>query len=91
MVVPDVGDLGLVEASRRVLAAELTFTASCPGQGGNGEWVPARPADDLVRVVAQCPHAGRRVRRGTEVARQARAVLPGGFTYFIGAPGPCTA
>jgi hypothetical protein len=89
VIVPDVGELGMVEASRRVLAAHLTFTASCPGSVRTVEWVPARPADDLVRVVAQCPRAGQRVRRGTEVALQAETVLPGGFGYVVGAPGHC--
>ena len=87
--VPDVSDLGLAEASRRVLAADLTFTATCPGRSRDVEWVPSGPADELVRVVAQCPRAGERVRRGTEVALQARATLPGGFEYSIGSSGGC--
>jgi hypothetical protein len=87
--VPNVSDLGLVEASRRILAADLTFTATCPGRARDVEWVPSGPADELVRVVAQCPPAGERVRRGTEVALQARATLPGGFEYSIGSAGDC--
>jgi len=89
VTVPDVGDLGLVEASRRVLAAGLTFTTSCLGRARDAEWVPSNPADQLVRVVAQCPHAGMRVRRGTEVALQARAVLPGSFSYLAGTSARC--
>lgn len=85
VIVPDVGDLGLVEASRRVLAAGLTFTTGCIGRARNVEWVPSNPADRLVRVVAQCPRAGQRVRRGTEVALQAKALLPGSFNYLAGA------
>jgi hypothetical protein len=87
--VPDVSDLGLAEASRRVLAADLTFTATCPGRTRDVEWVPSGAADELVRVVTQCPRAGERVRRSTEVALQARAILPGGFEYSIGSAGGC--
>jgi hypothetical protein len=90
VVVPNVRDLGLVEASRRVLAAGLTFTATCLGRARNVEWVSIRPADELVRVVAQCPRAGEHVRRNTEVALQARTVLPGGFDYLVGPPGRCS-
>jgi hypothetical protein len=89
VTVPDVDDLGLVEASRRVLAASLTFTTTCLGRARDVEWVPLGPADGLVRVASQCPRAGERVARGTEVALQARGVLPGGFEHFVGVLGRC--
>jgi hypothetical protein len=85
VVVPDVRDLGLAEASRRVVAAGLSFTTGCVGQGRVDEWVPVNPADRLARVVSQCPQAGQRVRRSTEIALGANAVLPGSFTYRTGA------
>jgi hypothetical protein len=89
ITVPDVSDLGLLDASRRVLAAGLTFTTTCLGRARNVEWVASDPEDQLVRVVAQCPRAGERVRRGTEVALQAQAVLPGGFRHSVGASAGC--
>jgi hypothetical protein len=87
--VPDVLDLGLAEASRRILAADLTFTASCPGRKRNVEWVPQNPADQLVRVTAQCPRAGERVRAGSEIALLAQTQLPGGFNHYVGTAGAC--
>jgi len=89
VTVPDVRELGLVEASRRVLAADLTFTTACLGRARNVEWVPANPADDLVRVVAQCPRAGEHVRRSTEVALHAQAILPGSFAHVVGTSRRC--
>jgi hypothetical protein len=46
---------------------------------------PSTLPDTLLRVSAQCPAPGERVRAGTEVAIQARAVLPGGFEHHVGA------
>ena len=87
--VPDVQDLGLVEASRRVLAADLTFTTTCLGRARNAQWVPDEPEDELVRVVAQCPEAGQQVRPGTEVALRATTTLPGAFPFTVGPSGKC--
>lgn len=87
--VPDVRDLGLAEASRRVLAAGLTFTTTCVGRHRNVEWVPVNPPDELVRVTSQCPRASRRVRRNTEVALLASATLPGGYEHHVGAASGC--
>jgi hypothetical protein len=83
--VPDVRDLGLAQASRRVLAADLTFTAGCLGDEQTTVWAPGGPADELLRVVEQCPRPGERVRAGTEVALEATATLPGGFRHRVGA------
>ena len=35
------------------------------GRARNAQWVPDEPADELVRVLAQCPEAGQQVRPGT--------------------------
>jgi hypothetical protein len=83
--VPDVRDLGLAEASHRVVAAGLSFTTDCIGQGRVDKWVPNNPADRFARVLSQRPQAGQRVRRRTEIALEANAILPGSFTYRTGA------
>lgn len=82
IAVPDVRGLGLYEAELRLVAAGLTYTAGCLG---NRERTPVKPSRyevrALVRVSAQCPHAGQPVRRGTEVAIAYVAILPGGFRH----------
>jgi hypothetical protein len=83
--VPDVLDLRPQDASRRVLADDLTFTLACLGDGETAPWQPRGPQDALLRVTAQCPRPGERVRPGTEVALHAAVVLPGGFEHRVGA------
>lgn len=85
VVVPDLRDLTLAEASRRAIAEELTYAANCLGEAKETPWTPAGPPDELVRVVEQCPRPGEEVRRGTEVALDAVVVLPGDFRHRISA------
>lgn len=86
VTVPDLRDLGLREASRRLVAGGLTYAAACLGEGKRRVLRITRGTPmDLARVVKQCPHAGQRVPAGTEVALDAAAVLPGRFKYEVGA------
>ncbi|MBE2316542.1 hypothetical protein DVA67_011185 [Solirubrobacter sp. CPCC 204708] len=83
--VPELIDLPVPEASQRVLASELVYTTACLGDEETEPWAPAGAPDTLLRVVAQCPRPGERVRAGTEVALQAAVVLPGDFRHQVGA------
>ncbi len=83
--VPDVLDMRLSDASRRVLASDLVYSAQCPGDEETAGWEPSGPQDEQLRVIAQCPRPGERVRAGTEVALDAAVLLPGGFQHRIGA------
>jgi photosystem II stability/assembly factor-like uncharacterized protein len=76
VIVPDVRDPGLAEASRRLVAAGLSFTTGCIGDARVDEWVPSNPADRLVRVTSQCPRPGQPgppPRRGCASSRRALA------------------
>ena len=85
VTVPDVGDLGLYEASRRVTRAGLTYTLNCLGERKTRAKRPSQYSpDQLARIADQCPRPGERVPPGTEVALEARALLPGGFEYRVG-------
>jgi hypothetical protein len=90
VVVPDVRELGLQEAQRRVVAAGLTYAIHCLG---DYETAPERLHRDaperLVRIVAQCPRAGERVRPGAEVALRGAVTLPGGFRFDVGPRPSC--
>jgi hypothetical protein len=85
-VVPDVFDLGLYEAERRLVAAGFAFSTQCPGEA---EDRPSRPSrfspNALVRITRQCPAAGAALAAGAPVALQAEAILPGGHRYVVGA------
>jgi hypothetical protein len=83
--VPDLRDLTLAQASRRVLAEDLTYAADCLGAAETEPWVPQGAPDELARVVEQCPRPGELVRAGTEVALDAVVVLPGDFRHRISA------
>jgi hypothetical protein len=80
--VPDVADLGLYEAERHITSAQLSYTIDCPGDSRTKPLRPSRFSPDaLVRITAQCPRAGEMVPRGTEVALEGWADLPGGFRW----------
>ena len=84
--VPDVSDLGLYEAQRRLVAAGFTFSIECPGQSDDRPIRPSRFSPDaLVRITRQCPAPGATLPDGAPVALQAEAVLPGGHRYVTGA------
>lgn len=85
VVVPDVRDLTLAQASRRILDADLTYASDCLGEARTTPWSPAGSPDELARVVEQCPRPGEEVRAGTEIALDAVVVLPGGFRHRISA------
>lgn len=85
VTVPDLRDLTLAEASRVLLAEELTYAADCLGEAKDTPWTPVGPPDELARVVEQCPRPGEEVRAGTEVALDAVVVLPGDFRHRISA------
>lgn len=85
VTVPSVLDLRPGEASRRLLAVDLAYSLACLGDEKTAAWDATAPQDALLRVIAQCPRAGERVRAGTEVALQAAIMLPGGFQYTVGA------
>jgi hypothetical protein len=81
-VVPNVNDLGLEEAERRVLTSGLTYTTGCHGDHrARVRRLRSYSPDQLARVGRQCPHAGQRVPAGTEVALAGVAILPGGYRY----------
>ena len=63
--------------------AGLTFTTACLNDAKTTRWTPSAVPDLLVRVAAQCPAPGEKVRRGTEVALDANVELPGGFVHAI--------
>ena len=95
VTVPDLRGATLAEASRRVLAEDLTYSTACLGDAKAEPWAPVGPPDELARVVEQCPRPGEQVRRGTEVALDAVVVLPGGFRHRVSALGgagetPCS-
>ncbi|HMJ36976.1 MAG TPA: hypothetical protein VK501_23925 [Baekduia sp.] len=84
--VPDMFDLGLYEAERRLVAAEFAFSIECPGKADGRPSRPSRYSPDaLVRVTRQCPAAGATLAAGAPVALQAEAILPGGHRYVVGA------
>ena len=83
VTVPDVQDLGLAAASQRLIDAGLTFTTACLNDAKTTRWTPSAVPDLLMRVAAQCPVPGEKVRRGTEVALDANVELPGGFVHSI--------
>jgi hypothetical protein len=86
VVVPNLLDLGLREASKRALANNLRYSPACLG---DAESRPAKvdrySPEQLVRISRQCPAPGQRVPAGTPVVLEAEALLPGGFRYRIGA------
>lgn len=85
VTVPNVLDMRPSDASRRLLADDLSYALACLGDEEETPWVPAGREDILLRVIAQCPRPGERVRAGTEVALQAAIMLPGDFQYTVGA------
>ncbi len=86
VAVPDLGDLGLRDATRRALAVGLTYSVDCPGAAGTRILRPRRNwPDELVRITKQCPAPGELVPPGTEVALAGTATLPGGFKWEVGA------
>jgi hypothetical protein len=86
--VPDVSDLGLYEAERRLVAAGFGFSTKCPGFPDGRPSRPSRPSrfspEVLVRVTRQCPAAGAPLAAGAPVGLQAEAFLPGGHRYVVG-------
>lgn len=84
--VPDLRGLGLYEAERHAVAQGLTYTFDCLGHTNAQPRKPSRFSPEaLVRVTAQCPAPGETVQRGTSVALEARATLPGDFPYAVSA------
>ena len=82
ITVPDVRDLGLEEASRRLLSNGLTFAIHCLGDVERKvKHSPRHSPDQLVRITKQCPRSGELVPAGSEVALEAKAILPGGFEF----------
>jgi hypothetical protein len=84
--VPDLRDLGLYEAERRAVQSGLRYTIDCLGVDHTRPRRASRFSPEaLVRVTAQCPRAGQHVASGSEIALEAKAVLPGGFPYVVSA------
>jgi hypothetical protein len=84
VLVPDVRQLGLYEAEKRLLASGFAFSTRCVGVAQRtAKQPPLGSAEALVRITRQCPAAGEQAVEGSSVVLQADAVLPGGFKYAI--------
>ena len=78
VTVPDVRGLGIEVATRRLVAAGLTFTIACLGDREHRAQVPSRHSpDQLVRITRQCPRPREAVPRDAEVALVGKAIAPG--------------
>ncbi len=60
VTVPNLFELGLVEASKRVLSDDLVYTTGCLGEQKTEPFSPSIAPDTLLRVSAQCPAPGER-------------------------------
>jgi hypothetical protein len=85
VTVPDISDLGIFQAEKRITALGLTYAVKCLSDNIPLARRPVRSSPEaLVRITAQCPRPGEKVPASSTVALQGVAPLPGGFDYAIG-------
>lgn len=85
VTVPDISDLGLFQAEKRITALGLRYAVRCLSDSIGIARRPVRFSPEaLVRITAQCPRPGEKVPASSTVALHGVAPLPGGFDYAIG-------